>query len=646
MNRISMVRMRVFIVVLWMLPALSWAQSDTTYLKEVQISASKWQDHLVGTKIFSLDSATRSQSVGQNLGEILTQNTGIHFKSYGGSGQLSTIAFRGSGASHTAVLWNGLPVNSPNLGQVDFALFPLSGLEQISWQHGSGSAFYGSGAIGGTVIIHSDPQWGKGLRVKASQGAGSYGQHYGSVHLGHSGTRFEISTKAYYNKAVNDFKVKYQGSEYRQPNANVSSHGFQQRLSYKINQSRQMFIEGWYHLSDRRLQPLVGNFNSNDQLFDQQLRAIFHYTEAHNNGLLSFNTGYLYDFQRYNNQEGLRNHQWVTNLDYHRDLKNGLTLRIGVQWQGIQAIVPQYIQRVKEGRWAMFGALSYNLGRWHFAFNARQSSVKGFKVPFTPSFGTDLDLIKGTTSQLRAKLLLSKNYNVPSLNDRFWQPGGNIDLLPEEGIGAETSLVYEHTGKQTDFEATATYFHNHIKNWIIWIPGGTSENDRTTSFWHPENVREVKSRGVELHWQLKRSINNWKFNSRGDYAFTKTTNEKQLDRFDRSKGNQLPFVPLHRISWRLQIAKSKWAGSINLYNTGKRYIETNNESPALPAYTLVDAAVSRTFLIGTSKINVTARLNNIFNLDYTSMSLRAMPGRSYQVNVNLNLKQNKKYGTI
>ena len=407
-----------------------------------------------------------------------------------------------------------------------------------------------------------------------------------------------------------------------------------------------MFVEGWYQANDRQLQPLIGDFNSDDQLFDQQLRTVLHYTEAYSNGLLNFNTGYLYDFQRYNRQQGLRNDQWVTNVDYHRDLKHGLALRIGGQWRKIRSLVPQYEREVKEGRGALFGSLSYNYGRWHFAFNARQSWVEGFQVPFTPSFGTEFELIKGVKSQLKAKLLLSKSYRVPSLNDRFWQPGGNINLAPEDGLGAESSLVFEQTGKQNDFTATATYYHNHIKNWIIWIPGGTDENNETTSFWYPENIREVKSRGVEFHWGWKRSIHKWDLSSSGDYTYTKTTNEKKLDRFDRSNGKQLPFVPMHRVSWRGQVTREKWSGKISVYNTGKRYIETNNESPALPAYTLIDAAVSRTWGVGASNLNLTARINNIFNLDYKSMSLRAMPGRSYQLNVNFHLKQNKKHETI
>ena len=638
-----MIRVRCSVVIFCFCPLLGWGQGDTTYLQEVEVTGKIWSEYLAGTKTFSLDSTLRSQSFGKNIGEVLEENTAIHIKSYGGFGQLSTIAFRGSGASHTTVLWNGLPIQSSNLGQADLSLLNLSGLDQISWQHGAASALYGSGAIGGTIQINSEPQWGQGLSVKLDQGVGSYGRYYGGIHLHHGGDRIEISSKGYYQKAENNFEVDQLGHTYGQNNAAISSYGFTQRFGYKISQRRWLFAEAWYQSNDRELQPVIGDINNEDQLYDKQLRTVLEYSHGYGQGLLNFTTGYLYDFQSYNNQSGPTTHQWIANLDYHRDLKTGLDLRIGGQWRNIRSDVPQYKGQVKEISGAAFGSLSYRRARWHMALNARQSWVQGYSVPFTPSLGADITLTRWQHSQLRGKLLLSKSYRVPSLNDRYWQPGGNPLLLPEDGLGAEATMAFELL-KGTDlFTASATYYHNKVSNWIIWIPGGQDENIENSSYWYPENIREVKSRGAEVHWQWKLKIWDWDLDTGGNYSYTRATNERTIDRFDRSRGKQLPFVPYHRANWRINLINGKWSGLLKVYYTGKRYIETNNESPALPSYTLVDLGVSKRFILLSSDVNLTAGLNNIFDLSYQSMSLRAMPGRNYQLSISIQFEEKKKH---
>jgi len=46
----------------------------------------------------------------------------------------------GASASHTMVTWNGININSPMLGQLDFSLIPASFLDEVE-------VFYCSGSI-------------------------------------------------------------------------------------------------------------------------------------------------------------------------------------------------------------------------------------------------------------------------------------------------------------------------------------------------------------------------------------------------------------------------------------------------------------------------------------------------------------------
>src|SRR6187402_1862581 len=129
----------------------SVAQSDTTYLREVRVYGLPVTSHAVGAKIDQLDAGGLG-----NLSDKLSSDVPLYLKSYGNN-QLSTISIRGTTASQTAVLWNGININSPTLGQSDLALLPLYLFDQLSVRYGGSSALYGSDAIGGSILLGQQP---------------------------------------------------------------------------------------------------------------------------------------------------------------------------------------------------------------------------------------------------------------------------------------------------------------------------------------------------------------------------------------------------------------------------------------------------------------------------------------------------------
>ena len=97
---------------------------DTLLLEELEILATK-SDYSQTIKKTTLDTILKLDLANLDLGELLAAYTPIFIKSYG-RGALATASFRGTGASHTQVLWNDFQINSPMLGQVDFSQVPNS----------------------------------------------------------------------------------------------------------------------------------------------------------------------------------------------------------------------------------------------------------------------------------------------------------------------------------------------------------------------------------------------------------------------------------------------------------------------------------------------------------------------------------------
>src|SRR5690606_22370891 len=91
-----------------------FAQEKT--LEAVSIQGIRPERFMSGQKNLNIDSVSFHQNSNQTLGEFLLTQTPIIVKNYG-AGQLASVSFRGTSASHTAVLWNGININYPSLGQ-------------------------------------------------------------------------------------------------------------------------------------------------------------------------------------------------------------------------------------------------------------------------------------------------------------------------------------------------------------------------------------------------------------------------------------------------------------------------------------------------------------------------------------------------
>ena len=131
---------------------LSYGQNFADTIPELEIWGFPEEKFAVGNQVNRLDSGIRAFFATKRLADVLQQTTPIYIKAYG-PGNLASISFRGTGANHTAVLWNGININSPTLGQSDFYLLPNLAFNEVSIQSGNGSALYGTDAIGGTIQL-------------------------------------------------------------------------------------------------------------------------------------------------------------------------------------------------------------------------------------------------------------------------------------------------------------------------------------------------------------------------------------------------------------------------------------------------------------------------------------------------------------
>ncbi|MGD0342331.1 MAG: TonB-dependent receptor plug domain-containing protein, partial [Bacteroidales bacterium] len=145
-----------------LIPAPAFGQlsstDDTIRIKEVIISRSKSVRDLPGFKKISVDSTLLNYYTLLPVTETLDNNSQLFFKSYG-AGAMASTSFRGAGAERTILSWNGINLNDPMLGQVDFSLFPSGMADGIQVSYGAASMETGFGGIGGLINLENRPVW-------------------------------------------------------------------------------------------------------------------------------------------------------------------------------------------------------------------------------------------------------------------------------------------------------------------------------------------------------------------------------------------------------------------------------------------------------------------------------------------------------
>ena len=252
------------------------AWDDTIKIKEVVISGNKFISDPAGYKKTIIDSSVLFSYSTENLSDMLSENTDIFIKSYG-MGGTATPAFRGTGASHTLIDWNGIDINSPMLGQSDLSLIPVGLIDDISIYFGGASIPLNSGGIGGTINLETKPVWKRETLISMNTGMGSFGRYTGLLKVRTGNYRFQTVTKVFFQNSENNFR--YLNTEISadpvwqtRTNNQVRQKGFMQEFYFRKEKNIGS-VRIWYQSADRNLPAsiLSQQPNSGENQLDESL---------------------------------------------------------------------------------------------------------------------------------------------------------------------------------------------------------------------------------------------------------------------------------------------------------------------------------------------------------------------------------------
>ena len=618
---------------------LSWqingqdAEVDTVLLDPVIVSGIEADDY-ASTQ---LKTDLSVEPIAGNLNSALKFQSAIPINEYGARGQLASINLRGLGASRTTVLWQGIPLNSFTNGQVDLNLISSAGAAQIALNKGAASALYGNGAIGGSINFTSIPTFNQRPSLSFGQTVGSFGFRESTVGGKWGNDQFALTTKVQWLSADNDFKYDSRGEEVRQQNANFGAYNIFQELGWLVNDRSMLQLSLWLVENDRQIQPSRNDFSSDDRLLDRNTRLSLQYVRDAGNWTQEATLAYTRDYQVYNTNEPLIVNQYFAKGQFETSFWNRMSWVGGISNTLLQVQGASIDKNSLEFR---TDAYSYTSSSWSKSFstflNIRQPIVDGALRPVSPTL---ISRWRPIAKDLRVEIegQLGRSFRLPTLNDRFWNPGGNQDLEAETSVNADFGVEGSyHLGLLTLSAQVSTYW-NEVSNWITWRPGGreVGEDGRVNSFWFPQNLESVRARGVEYQASLGMVLLE-KMQIKLGYQGTKSEaiNRINLGENDRSFGKQLAFTPTHTSLSSVGLSIVGWQLSAIRNLVGERFTEANNELTPLPRYALYNMSLQRSFQLKSWQVEVSWDLRNITNEDYESYENRAMPG----INFNFNLK--------
>ncbi len=491
---------------------------DTTlYFQPIEIAAPRWSSFQTGTKKLHLDTFRRNTIVTQSLASTLSLNTPIFVKNYG-PGRLATTSIRGANASQTTVLWNGFNLNNPMLGQTDFSLIPGFFVDQIALQYGSNSAAWGSGAIGGAILLQSKAIYEQGWKGDWNSSLGSFNNYFNGAKLHFSNDKFYTETKVFYQTGKNDFPIDH-GQSDRLSHSQIKKWGILQKNGFNIRDKQQLNVHLWYQNTHRELPPNLVQTNSLSEQQDESFRSSLNWKYAQSQFVLQVRSALFYeqlDFQDAIAGIDSKSNTWTfTNeLEWTKALSNKHSFNTGINYTVIKARSTGYGNKKPiQNRPAIFAAYHWNSSskKWKMQCSFRQEWVGATSTPFIPAFGLEGKLLEALTLSGS----ISRSYRVPTFNDLFWQSGGNSELVPEAGWKEEVSLAYT---SNSFWKITATVYNRNIDNWIIWLPNG--------GIWSSKNLQKVWSRGLEGQLQGRKQIGIVKLDLSLNYHLSHSTHQK------------------------------------------------------------------------------------------------------------------------
>ncbi|GAO28079.1 TonB-dependent receptor [Geofilum rubicundum] len=602
-------------------------------LNEVTVRSNRLEAYSVGAVTESPDSTLTKMLLSSSLSDLLSVSTGLALRTYGPGG-LSSVSMRGGGSAHTAVIWNGINIQSPMNSGVNLSVMPVAFMGDVKVQYGGAGTLYGSGAMAGVLHLSGSNIFTHKNGGYLNTGVGSFGKKdiMLGAKIGNQKAAGTISVFA--GESDNDFDFfntsRPDNKRQKQSNADYQQYGFLQENHIRTTRNSLLTTGIWYQHYDKNIQTMMTNSRPNEQnQIDNNLTGTLNYKYYTEFFQLNIKQGVIWnevdyiDLAIHSNSGNNQSLSLVSEIETRFNLTDGQIWSVGINFTNESGKSDGYIETQSRDRLAAFSFFQFQSfnKRLTSVISARNEMSDGNIHPFVFAYGGELPL----TSALSLLGNISRNYRIPTFNDIYWKEDtwsrGNPDLSPESGWSGDASLKYKLRKESIASDFSATGFVTFVDDWIVWLQG-------SDAIWMPTNKKSGKSMGVELRWNNQISLGKSAIGAKIHYNYT----HSRLKTDDVYDGKQMIYTPRHRLNGIFTWSGKLVTSGFSLNGAGKRYYDYEN---SLKPYLLGDLFTTIHLPALPVKSELSLKIRNVWNTRYQIMAWYAMPLRHYEASLNI-----------
>ncbi len=594
----------------------------------------------VGQSISIVDLPELERRQAQNVADVLRTLPGVTIARSGSIGGATSVFIRGAESDQTVALIDGVKLNDPSTpgGGFNFGNLLVGNIERIEVLRGSQSVLWGSQAIAGVVnMITRRPTEDLALNAR-----GEYGfRNSANIVANVSGKAGPLSASVGGGWLRSDGISNFAESRGGREQDGYENLGANANFNLALSDDLSIDARGWYSRGRFNIDgfppPSFAFADVNEESLTREIVGYTGLNAALFGGRLKNRLGFaITDTDRRNTAldgrptESFRGEGRNERLEYQGvlDIAKGWEATFGAE---------QEISRFSS---SSFGAAP-GIGRariYSLYANLVASPADGLTLTgglrrddhdrfgdATTFAASAVYTLARTGTTLRASY--AEGFKVPSLF-QLLSNFGNTQLRPERSTGWDAGVTQSLIGSRLQF--SATYFERDSTDLIIFIScplprTGICTNRPSGTY---DNVALARAQGAEFTLTM-RPVD----------ALTLQFSHGLVDTRNRTAGNasfnrRLPRRPEHSSSL---LVDYRWdfglETGLTVTNVGLAFDNAANTT-RLPGYTLVD--IRAAMPIG-NRLELTARIENLFDAVYETVLRSGQPGRAGYVGVRVRL---------
>lgn len=602
---------------LWVLQCFA---QHTHTLEAVEINA-----HSKSVDTIDLKSRTES-----SLTQVLSQQSGLLLRNYG-PGASAGIAIRGGSTAQTQVFWHGFSIQHPMLGMTDASALPVFLFDKIRIERNASQAIQQTRS-GFSSVQLDDHIFDVSAQKNTLLISGS---SLKNLDLGFK-TRVQLSKLSLSTKI---YHKRYQNSYFWFPGSQLLTclnHGAEQQfhmmqdIAYRMALTHTLELHAWAYNILRQVSftpeqaanktgiqqqvlNIVGNWNSVFKRF--QSKAVLGYSSEIYN--------YTDSISRTTSLHGIHGFQ------HHFQGQVQLT-----PLQIFKAGFTGNFNEVRSTSYAEKG-IQYQPNLWisHDFSKYKMALQSVYRIEMTGKHAVPFSFLEQFSyngNSFLCKASIGRQWRWSSLNERFWQPGGNLHLNPEMSLGGDINFRIMHLINKWRFELSQSAFIKNIKNWITWLPGAGAQAQVV-------NINAVHNRGLESSIVIRKNFKRFEMEIAAQWNCAYTFTISNENRFDiNARGLQWIYTPLYSGSGYLQCKTPYVLMQWQIMYTGYSYTSSDHHSWINPFW-INNLKLQRHHFIGQHyQIQYSLQCDNLFDNPNQWIVGKPLPGRQFLISTQFN----------